>query len=165
MDGDASVILSGQTIQRLGILSPFEERTERFMSCGRRVSHGLSSAGYDLRVNWDEGGVVPEVRMRRGEFRLASTLERFRMPDNVVGVVHDKSSWARRGLAVQNTVIEPGWEGYLTLELTYHGKERRLVIPRAVGIAQVVFHQTDERVERPYDGKYQNQGFGPKGAR
>ena len=34
-----------------------------------------------------------------------------------MGIVHDKSTWARRGLVVQNTVIEPGWHGYLTIEV------------------------------------------------
>lgn len=76
------------------------------------------------------------------------------MPSNLVGVVHDKSTWARRGLSVLNTVIEPGWKGFLTLELVHHGRES-LHIPAGAGIAQVIFHQTAERAE--YKGKYQNQ--------
>jgi dCTP deaminase len=57
-------------------------------------------------------------------------------------------------LSVFNTVIEPGWCGFLTLELVYHGRER-LHIPAGAGIAQVIFHQTS--CNAYYDGKYQNQ--------
>lgn len=86
------------------------------------------------------------------------------MPTDVIGVVHDKSSWARRGLAVQNTVIEPGWRGFLTLELTNHGT-RKLHIPKGCPIAQIVFHRLDEPAARPYDGRYQDQPPGPQPAR
>ena len=76
------------------------------------------------------------------------------MPTNMLGIVHDKSTWARRGLSVFNTVIEPGWHGFLTLELVYHGNEN-LLIPAGSGIAQVIFHRTMEEAE--YTGKYANQ--------
>lgn len=85
------------------------------------------------------------------------------MPKNVVGIVHDKSTWARRGLAVQNTVIEPGWRGFLTLELTNHGSVP-IKIERAMPIAQIVFHFTDEETVG-YEGKYQDQERGPQEAR
>ncbi len=85
------------------------------------------------------------------------------MPDNVMGIVHDKSSWARKGLTVQNTVIEPGWAGFLTLELTYHG-ESELFVHYGDPIAQIVFHRLDEITEQPYIGKYQNQERGPQEA-
>lgn len=94
---------------------------------------------------------------------LASTIEHFTMPDDVLGEVKDKSSWARRGLAVQNTVIEPGWRGHLTLELTNHGDEG-LTIHRGQPIAQIIFHQVLGLVT-PYDGKYQDQARGPQDAR
>ena len=86
------------------------------------------------------------------------------MPNDVMGVVHDKSSWARRGLTVQNTVIEPGWRGYLTLELVYHG-EGELILCYEDPIAQIVFHRLDEITDQPYTGKYQNQAYGPQEAR
>lgn len=97
-----------------------------------------------------------------GRFCLASAIEEFQMPDNLVGIVHDKSTWARRGLSVFNTVIEPGWKGFLTLELVYHGNEG-LIIPAGSGIAQVVFHKTSD--EMGYTGKYQNQPDKPVGPR
>jgi dCTP deaminase len=153
-------VLSGQTIRRLGIVTPFSERTSE-----GGVTHGVGPAGYDLRVNlgeeFDDGD---ECVIGPGRFQLAATLEHFSMPDDVLGVIHDKSSWARRGLCVQNTVIEPGWRGYLTLELTNHGLEH-LVLTQGGAIAQVIFHRLDEPAEHPYDGKYQDQEPGPQGAR
>jgi dCTP deaminase len=123
------------------------------------VSWGLSEAGYDIRIKqsiWfrPDGGVVVDDKYQDGNFTLASAIEEFQMPNNLVGIVHDKSTWARRGLSVLNTVIENGWCGWLTLELLYHGSEG-LHIPAGAGIAQVIFHETIERAS--YDGKYQNQ--------
>lgn len=120
------------------------------------VSYGLSEAGYDIRIKQD----VTLYPFRR--FTLASTVEQFQMPDDLVGIVHDKSTWARRGLSVFNTVIEPGWEGFLTLELVYH-RWWPLHIPAGAGIAQVIFHQLDEPVA--YTGKYQGQPDEPVKAR
>jgi hypothetical protein len=82
----------------------------------------------------------------------------------VVGVVHDKSSLARRGIAVQNTVLEPGWRGFLTLEITNHGPEP-IMLKSGCAVAQVVFTFLDEPTERPYRGKYQDQEAGPQAAR
>ena len=116
------------------------------------VSYGMSEAGYDIRI---KQSVVLSPRKR---FSLASAIEEFDMPKNLVGIVHDKSTWARRGLSVFNTVIEPGWNGFLTIELVYHGDEE-LSIPAGAGIAQVIFHQTLNRAS--YDGKYQGQADNP----
>lgn len=121
------------------------------------VSFGMSEAGYDLRI----AQTVVLHPFKR--FSLASTIERFNMPEDLVAVVHDKSTWARRGLSVFNTVVEPGWHGYLTLELVYH-RWGVLRIPAGAGIAQAIFH----RIEHPADygwGKYQNQEDRPVAAR
>lgn len=137
------------------------------------VSHGLGEAGYDIRIKQKilfQPGIntvivtgttgVPEHQM--GRFTLASAIEEFRMPTDLVGIVHDKSTWARRGLSVFNTVIEPGWHGFLTLELVYHGSEE-LIIPAGAGIAQVIFHTTVESAQ--YEGKYQHQADEPTAAK
>ena len=143
---------------------------------GRETTHGLGEAGYDIRIKqtilfhpngypgWADGpcvatktrehGCPQKGTFQLGRFTLASAIEEFDMPDNLVGIVHDKSTWARRGLSVFNTVIEPGWKGFLTLELVYHGQED-LIIPAGSGIAQVIFHRTEERIA--YNGRYQNQ--------
>jgi dCTP deaminase len=131
------------------------------------VSHGLAEVGYDIRVkqtiqfwpSYISPGRIEiidgdDVAHQDGRFCLASSVEEFDMPANLVGIVHDKSTWARRGLSVFNTVIEPGWKGFLTLELVYHGVEP-LLIPAGAGIAQVIFHQTFQPAE--YEGKYQHQ--------
>ena len=85
------------------------------------------------------------------------------MPDDLVAFVHDKSSWARRGLSLFNTVIEPGWRGFLTLELVNHSDEM-LMVCAGDPIAQIVFMRMEEPTEKPYTGKYQNQKRGPQDA-
>lgn len=134
------------------------------------VSHGLAEAGYDIRIKQSVefrpeekgGGAVYLDGLRRpGRFTIASAIEEFEMPENLVGVVHDKSTWARHGLSVFNTVLEPSWKGFLTLELVYHGTSS-LYIPAGAGIAQILFSQI--MVSGHYDGKYQNQEDRPVSA-
>ena len=136
------------------------------------VSHGLGEAGYDIRLKQEivfqpenatnPAGVWVDDKYRSGRFCIASAIEEFDMPPYLVGIVHDKSTWARRGLSVFNTVVEPGWRGFLTLELVYHGGDR-LHIPAGAGIAQVIFH--DLASPAAYDGKYQDQADQPVGAK
>lgn len=139
------------------------------------VSYGLGEAGYDIRIKQKirfyrcnvTGIAKVEVdddwyEDRTGTFTLASAIEEFQMPPHLMGIVHDKSTWARRGLSVFNTVIEPGWKGFLTLELVYHGNSE-LIIPAGSGIAQVVFHEL--ACNSRYNGKYQNQEDQPVGPR
>ena len=135
------------------------------------VSYGLGEAGYDIRIKQaihfkprpemcvdveDENGILLDCQF--GRFTLASAIEQFQMPNWLTGVVHDKSTWARRGLSVFNTVIKPGWHGFLTLELVYHGNDE-LIIPAGSGIAQVMFHEV--RQPAAYNDKYQYQDDRP----
>lgn len=112
-------------------------------------SWGLTECGYDIRIK-------QSVWMFWGRrFVLASSIERFKLPPDLMGRVMNKSTWARLGVdASMGTNLEPGWEGYLTIELRYVRK-RPLFIPAGVGIAQVIF----ETLAQPasYDGKYQGQ--------
>jgi len=136
------------------IVEPFAPRTVQ-----NGMSYGLSAAGYDVRSKQREC-------FYPGQFWLLSTLEHFWMPDDIVGFVHDKSTWARRGLAVQNTVIEPGWRGHLTLEVTSHARDGGAVIVEAGDpIAQIVFHKMAAPAQSPYAGKYQDQADEPVKAR
>jgi dCTP deaminase len=151
------LILSGKTLltKYSDIVTPFVP--EKRIAHG--MSYGLSLAGYDIRIK-------DAVWLYAGEFKLASSLEKFKIPKNVVGFVHDKSSWARRGLSLFNTVLEPGWEGDLTLELVYHApfdmfgnidpQSRFLDIRAESPIAQIIFMYTDKDTDG-YLGKYQNQ--------
>ena len=146
-------VLSGQSIAaRNGMIEPFINQTKH-----NGLTFGIGPAGYDVRI-------AEAVSLPPGGFSLASTVERFDMPHDVLGIVHDKSTWARRGLALQNTVIEPGWNGYLTIELSNHGDDC-LSIEAGVPIAQIIFHLLDAPTVDPYSGKYQNQEAGPQPAR
>lgn len=98
-----------------------------------------------------------------GFFRLTSANECFDMPYNVVGNVCDKSSLARRGIVVLNTIAEPGWRGFLTIEVLNFGPYD-ITLKRGDAIAQVVFKSLDKLTELPYDGKYQDQQPGPQEA-
>ena len=116
------------------------------------VSYGLTEAGYDIRIKQEVTFSGPGARkvevydpgntitVFQGRFALASATEKFQMPNNLVGYVKDKSTWARRGLSVFNTVI----------------------IPAGAGIAQVLFHRIEEPAS--YSGKYQGQPDGPVSA-
>ena len=145
------MIFPAQAIRRIKPILPFVERTIH-----NGMSYGLSHAGYDVRVA--EG-----VKLPPGESRLASTIEEFFMPNDLVAFVHDKSTWARRGLSLFNTVIEPGWQGFLTLELVNHSG-RLMQIEAGSPIAQIIFMRMEEPTEKPYSGKYQNQKRGPQEA-
>jgi dCTP deaminase len=141
------MIASNQTLWKLAPVEPMLERQRQ-----NGMSYGVGPAGIDLRIN-------ETIRVPAGGFELASCIEEFRMPDNLLGVVHDKSTWARLGIAVQNTVIEPGWRGYLTIELTNHtGAD--IHIEEGSPICQVVFHILDQPTSQKYEGKYQNQKRG-----
>jgi dCTP deaminase len=135
---------------------PFVERDEV-----RGRSFGLSCASYDVRI-------AQSLTIHPGEFVRASTMEKFDIPHDVLIVVHDKSSWARHGLSAFNTILDPGWRGYVTLELINLGKSTLAIL---VGdpIVQVVCHLLTEPTEQPYGfngtGKYQDQEAGPQGAR
>ncbi|MCZ8100604.1 MAG: dCTP deaminase [Burkholderiales bacterium] len=139
-------------IQGEPLISPFHER-----STAEGMSFGLSCHGYDVRV-------AEELHLSNGAFVLASTIERFNMPADLAGFVKDKSSLARQGVCVQNTIIEAGWCGYLTLEITKHSPGY-LHLPAGSPIAQIVFQLLDEPTEQVYRGKYQDQEAGPQAAR
>lgn len=147
------MVISGTTLRQLysSIVTPFCERSKLV-----GMSYGLSYAGYDVRL---QNGLIFDPQ----DFKLGVTLERFRMPLDLIGVVHDKSTLARMGFSVNNTIIEPGWEGYLTLEIHNRSKGSHVLFP-GQPIAQVVFHKLDVSLEAGYSGKYQGQGPSPQPA-
>ncbi len=112
------------------------------------LSYGLSGAGYDVRVK--QGLVLPPHG-----FSLASTVEYFEIPNDLIAVLHDKSTMARKGLSVFNTVLENGWCGWLTLELA-NKSDKHLRIEAGQPIGQLLFHRI-EGYAAPYSGKYQGQ--------
>lgn len=154
------------------IIRPWEPNSKQALG----MSYGLSSCGYDIRAGQIDrlhvssssgahkklpvGHPAQSYTMKPGEFLLCSSLEYMELPHDVCGKVLDKSTLARQGLALQNTILEPGWRGHITLELSNHSA---LPIRIRVGqpIGQVVFEFLDQPTDRPYRGKYQDQAAEP----
>lgn len=140
------MILSADTLRKIKPVSPF---CERGVIRGR--SYGLSVSGYDIRIAEDH-------LLLPGDFALGSSFEKFYMPNYLVGLVKDKSSFARLGLSVFNTCIESSWIGYLTLEMKNQSNSP-IEILAGDPIAQILFFLTDHPTEG-YRGKYQHAPSG-----
>jgi dCTP deaminase len=105
-----------------------------------------------------------------GEFVLGSTLERVRLPDDLVARLEGKSSLGRLGLLIHSTAgyVDPGWDGYLTLELSNVANLPITIYP-SMKIGQISFFRLTSPAERPYGSrergsKYQGQR-GPTASR
>lgn len=144
------MILTPDSIKLLKIITPFKEK---YVKNG--LSGGASHAGYDIALG--KPIYVPEYG-----YTLAVSLEEFNIPKHIIGVVHDKSTWARKGIFCGNTILEPGWKGYLTLEIMNHDKYG-VNISQETPIAQIIFHTLSYTV-KGYEGKYQDQGNFPQPA-
>lgn len=139
------MILPAQRIRALGILSPCCERTK-----WNGVTYGLGPAGYDLRI-------AEDIRLWPSSSVRVDAVERFNMPNDVMGFLYSKSTWARLHIEQAGTVIEPGWRGVLRLEINMHFGTEPIEIKAGTGLVQVVFHRLEEATEIPYAGKYQDQ--------
>ena len=92
-----------------------------------------------------------------GQFVLASTMEYFRLPDNLTAFVEGRSSIGRLGLFIQNAGwVDPGFEGEITLEL-FNASSSAIELKTGRRVGQLVFAQLDCNAEKPYRGKYQGQ--------
>ncbi len=151
------MILSAQSIQSYAnafrIIDPFIHYEENFEG----ISYGLGPASYSVRIK-------ETMILKPHGFVLASIIEKINLPNNLMARVCDKSTWARLGLAVQNTTAKPGWCGYLTLELK-NNSERAIELKEGMGIAEIEFNLLDYPTTLPYRGKYQNQASGPQPAK
>ena len=132
------------------------------------VTYGCSEVGYDVRIKQglhftrdelgnkitvvNDGDSHPQLLL--GWALNVNIIEEFTMPKDLVGIGHPKSSWNRQHLRLGTPVIEPGWNGFLTISLNYVG-ERDLMIEPGAGIMQVIFHRLES--EAAYQGRYQNQ--------
>ena len=164
-----------------GLIEPFEPGQVREGSHGRVISYGTSSYGYDVRcanefkifTNINSAVVDPkafdndsfvdiqaeECIIPPNSFALARTVEYFRIPRNVLTICLGKSTYARCGIIVNVTPLEPEWEGHVTLEFS-----NTTPLPARIyaneGVAQVIFIESDEVCEVSYRdraGKYQGQ--------
>ena len=131
------------------------------------VTYGLAEVGYDVRIKQalhftrDKYGnkitmvTTDGVSQRQIGWALnVNIIEEFTMPKDLVGIGHPKSSWNRQHLRLGTPIIEPGWNGFLTISLNYVGEGNLLIEPGA-GIMQVIFHRLES--EAAYQGRYQQQ--------
>lgn len=119
-----------------------------------RIDEGNSDSFKEYN-DWDELTIYPN------EFYILSTVERFKLADNIVGFVQGRSSIARAGISIHMAgFIDCGFEGNVTLEVT-NFTNCPIVIPKNTRIGQIVFARTGEPAEIPYskkkDSKYQGQ--------
>ena len=174
-------VLSDKWIKKMAkeknMIKPFIDRQKR----KGKISFGLSSYGYDARVsnefkiftNVNSGVVDPKVFKNESfvtkigkeciippnSFALASTMEYFKIPENVLVICLGKSTYARCGIIVNVAPLERGWEGHVTLEFS-----NTTPLPAKIyaneGVAQFVFIKGNEKPEVSYSkrkGKYMKQ--------
>lgn len=89
-------------------------------------------------------------------YALGVSRELFSIPDNVLGIATGKSTYARCGIIINITPLEPGWKGFLTIEL-FNCSRHSTKIYANEGIAALIFLEGDKPNQK-YNGKYQNQG-------
>lgn len=178
-------IKSDKWIRRMAqenkMIEPFEYHQVRQNEQGKIVSYGTSSYGYDVRCA-DEFKVFTNINstiidpkkfegknfvsfqsdvciIPPNSFALARTVEYFRIPRDTLVICLGKSTYARCGIIVNVTPLEPEWEGHVTLEFS-----NTTPLPAKVyaneGVAQMLFYQSDEVCDTSYKdrgGKYQGQ--------
>ena len=170
-----------QMAEQRGMIEPFEPGQVRALAGERIISYGTSSYGYDVRCSsefkiftninstivdpkhFDERSFVdvqgPVCIIPPTSFALARTVEYFRIPRDVLTICLGKSTYARCGIIVNVTPLEPEWEGHVTLEFS-----NTTPLPARIyaneGVAQFIFIGADEVCETSYrdrGGKYQGQ--------
>ena len=174
-------VLSDRWIKKMALekemIKPFVSKQKR----DKNISYGLSSFGYDARVS-DEFKIFTDVNsaivdpknfnnnsfvsrkcseciIPPNSFALASTIEYFKIPKDILVICLGKSTYARCGIIVNVTPLEPGWEGHVTLEFS-----NTTPLPAKIyaneGVAQFVFIKGNEKPEVTYakrKGKYMRQ--------
>jgi len=165
-----------------GMIQPFSENQIRLDEQGNKlISYGVSSYGYDVRCSnefkvftnihsaivdpksFDEKSFVDIESdvcvIPPNSFALARTVEYFKIPRNVLTICLGKSTYARCGIIVNVTPLEPEWEGHVTLEFS-NTTNLPAKIYAGEGVAQMLFFESDEECETSYKdrgGKYQGQ--------
>lgn len=169
-------VLTDSTIKMLvedaDLLVPFNRKQVHYHDGNRVPSSGLSSCGYDVTLQpiWkrpiatNKAFVVGEssaedyfetvesesFTLGAGEFVLATTKEYFRMPTGIMGSLFCKSTLARLGINLPPTIIEPGWQGNLVVEI-YNMSAFPITLNANHGIGQVVFFALDGKPDKAYD--------------
>jgi dCTP deaminase len=174
-------VLSDKWIKKMAtnhnMISPFEDKQLR----NNKISYGLSSFGYDARVsnefkiftnvnseivdpkNFKQSNFISksgdECIIPPNSFVLASTIEYFKIPNDILVICLGKSTYARCGIIVNVTPLEPSWEGYVTLEFS-----NTTPLPAKIyaneGASQFIFLKGNEKPNITYadrNGKYMKQ--------
>ena len=162
------------------MIEPFSENQVRLDEKGNKlISYGVSSFGYDVRCsnefkvftnihsvtvdpkNFDDNSFIDIQSdvcvIPPNSFALARTVEYFKIPRNVLTICLGKSTYARCGIIVNVTPLEPEWEGHVTLEFS-NTTNLPARIYAGEGVAQMIFFESDEDCETSYKdrgGKYQ----------
>ncbi len=164
-----------------GMISPFEGAQVRMVNGQKVISYGVSSYGYDVRcsrefkvfTNVYSATVDPKAFDDKSfvdiesdvciippnSFALARTVEYFKIPRSVLTICLGKSTYARCGIIVNVTPLEPEWEGHVTLEFS-NTTNLPAKIYAHEGVAQMLFFESDEICETSYrdrGGKYMGQ--------
>jgi len=164
-----------------GMISPFVASQVREVNGAPVISYGVSSYGYDARVanefkvftninsviidpkNFDSSSLVDKQGdvciIPPNSFVLAKTVEYFKIPKDVLVICIGKSTYARCGIIVNVTPLEPGWEGYVTLEFS-NTTPLPAKIYACEGVCQFLFLKSDYACDISYmnrNGKYMNQ--------
>ena len=159
-------------------LVEFEKMIDPFISFKEQngMSYGLCSYGYDIRwsgaLKTFQGDMIdpkePQMdffkvdkfyRLAPQETILGLSVETFKMPSDVLGICLGKSSYARCGILINTTPLEPGWRGRLVVEITnLNCLPVKLYVNE--GIAQILFFRGDSYCSVLYQGQYQDQFVG-----
>ena len=163
------------------LIKPFEKEQIREVDNKKVISYGVSSYGYDVRCanefkiftntfssvvdpkNFDEKSFVDiqdsECIIPPNSFALARTVEYFKIPRSILTLCLGKSTYARWGIIVNRTPLEPEWEGHVTLEFS-NTTNLPAKIYANEGVAQMLFFESDQVCKTSYKdrgGKYQGQ--------
>ena len=174
-------VLSDRWIKKMAIEKEMIKPFVSEQKSNKNISYGLSSYGYDARVSNEfkiftdiDSAVVDPKNFKKNSFvsriskeciippnsfALASTVEYFKIPNDVLVICLGKSTYARCGIIVNVTPLEPGWEGYVTLEFS-----NTTPLPAKIyaneGAAQFIFLKGNEDPKTTYaqrNGKYMKQ--------
>ena len=178
-------IKSDQWIRKMAeeykMIEPFEPVQIKKNGTEKLISYGTSSYGFDVRCadefkiftnvhsatvdpkNFDPDSFVDtkgdHCIIPPNAFALARTIEYFRIPRKILTICLGKSTYARCGIIVNVTPLEPEWEGHVTLEFS-NTTNLPAKIYANEGVAQVIFLESDKECETSYkdrSGKYQGQ--------
>lgn len=175
-----------ELVDQFGIIDPFVAEHTSEVDGQPVISFGLSSYGYEFRLGSDFMWVAKtfeqalDVKQRQAtdyvmvqtredninqtvfilpgnDMVLGQSLEYFKIPEDCIGILHTKSTYIRAGITITPGVLEPGWQGHITIAIS-NSTKRPVKLFSGEGIGQVVFHRQDRCITSyaRRKGKYNN---------